>query len=309
MSSLPGWRWTFLASLALSLGAPEAGPGGTGAGPVAAAAPDGTRPAELPCPPELSDPTVPLPPGGWGRCLAFAGRVWRARRSETPTGAGPNHWSDAPGSVQVDAQGRLQLTLEERGGRWYGVELVTPLEPGWPTLELDLEMPGFADDHVIFGAFLYRDDRREIDLELGRWGEPGAPSAQFVLVDQPLRRWRFQLPPGRSQHHLRWAPGDLDFCSQAEDQPAVRWGVEGVAVPHPQEHRLHLNLWLYRGAPATAPAQVTIEAVRVRVTPFQDGTGPPFDPPSTAPCVSFPNETHPADGVTPTAHELLLPSP
>jgi hypothetical protein len=104
--------------------------------------------------------TVALTP----RIIQFAGRNWEVKVGFG--GPGPNNWSDTDQSVWVDADGRLHLRLREVGGVWYAAEVRTVLPTKYGMHRFYLIGPvDQLDRNVIFSAFVYGDDSKEIDIE------------------------------------------------------------------------------------------------------------------------------------------------
>ena len=57
------------------------------------------------------------------------------------------------------------------------------------------------------------DARRELDVELSRWGNPASKNAQFVVQPfyVPENVVRFDAPAGRMTYTLRWQPESATF--------------------------------------------------------------------------------------------------
>lgn len=214
-------------------------------------------------------------PARWpsSRTLSFSGLEWHVRAAGTG-GPGPNLWSDAGESVRIDEEGRLRLRLRADGLTWHAAEVWTVLPEGRARVEVHLdEVPPALPPEAVLGLFVYRDDRSELDVELGRFGDPAHPGAQFAVAPQlrPGNLHRFPLPvaPGPSVHVIEWGEEAVGFESRFPGGPPVRWRYEGPDVPEPGGHALHLNLWLAGGrAPAEEQGvEVVIGKVIVRPLP------------------------------------------
>ncbi len=150
----------------------------------------------------------------------------------------------------MDAEGWLDGAITHDGGRWYGVELVTD-SPPWPRAELSLQTaPEQLDTAAVLGFFLYRDDRSELDVELGRWSVPEAAPGQFAL-HSPGGDWLERFERGATgegtRHTIDWRRGSLAFDSCDASNRCTHWSAPANAAPPWQGHRLHLNLWLHHG--------------------------------------------------------------
>jgi hypothetical protein len=211
------------------------------------------------------------------RVVLFDGRAWVARESDYPTGAGPNRWSSSAESVFTDAAGRLHLRLVPAGGGWSSAEVSTPLPDthGRITVELETE-PAALDDAVVAAAFVYRNDQSEIDVELGRWGTPSAPDAQFVVAPaiREDRLRRFEIPGGAAPitFVIDWREDRVDFESVPARGAATQWSFRGPGRPRPGGHRLHLGLWLREPAPRSGGVtEVVFRSARVSRLPRDGG--------------------------------------
>ena len=223
-------------------------------------------------------------PAAAERRLEFSGYEWIVRHTREPEGPGPNRFVANPSTVWVDDEGALHLRTWQRSGRWYCAEIILDAEVGYGTYEFTLEAdPARFDPQVILGFFTYDTDavdadHREIDVELGRFGDPSRGHAQYVVqpASEPGNAYVFdtRLSGSHSTHGFRWSPGRVDFRSVhghtddvfedgiASERIIQEWYTAGVAVPEPGDERLRINLWLYRGEPATRDHEVVIQSVR-----------------------------------------------
>jgi hypothetical protein len=203
------------------------------------------------------------------REVVFDGRTWVARHSDYLTGAGPNRWSSSAESVFTDAAGRLHLRLVPSGGGWLSAEVSTPLPEAYARVTVELETePAALDAAVVAAAFVYRNDQSEIDVELGRWGAPSAPDAQFVVAPaMPSDRLhRFELPRGAAPvtFVVDWRDDRVAFEALPARGEAARWTFRGEAIPRPGGHRLHLALWLRERAPrGDGATEIVLRSARV----------------------------------------------
>lgn len=214
-----------------------------------------------------------LNPTADARDIVFAGRVWHVKSGYG--GPGPNHWSDAPDSVWVDAAG-LHLRLREVGGTWYGAEVYSAActRPGTHRFYLDAALEDL-DVNVIAAPFLYRDDLNELDIEFARWGDPTADVGQFVVQPSAVERFELNLAGTYTTHTIRWRPTEVRFISvhghyAFPPDPGLvihRWRYAGPDLPEIDGMRVHLNLWLMSGLPPTDGAEVEIVLTDVELPP------------------------------------------
>lgn len=213
---------------------------------------------------------LPLPIStAWSeRTVVFSGRVWNLRESNSPVGAGPNYWSASPEAIYVDQKG-LHLGLRQQAGTWYSAEVSTQVPRQDMRVSLELSGPlGNSDPNVIIAAFLYLNDKSELDFEFGRFGKRSGPNGQFVVAPpNPENMHTFELRAEENTAHLQlnWRTEKVTFQLSTVRSPKRLWSRGGSAVPNPSGHRLHVNIWLYQGRPPTnnMPASITISSLRI----------------------------------------------
>jgi len=194
--------------------------------------------------------------------LTFSGYEWEIRQTPTDRG-GLNDYD--PRNATVDDHGQLHLKLAERDGRWAGAEVILTRALGYGTYEFDIQDTARLDPAAVLGMVTWDElgagtEHRELDIEIGRWGDPRNKDGQFVVQPQYVaaNEFRFATPPGRLTHSLRWGPGRAVFATSRLS--AGRNATSLVAqheftsgVPSPGNARVHVNLLYYRAAPH-APA-------------------------------------------------------
>ena len=218
------------------------------------------------------------------RRIEFSGYEWIVRRSAGAEGPGPNVFGDDEESVRVDEDGALRLAIRPRGRGWVSAEVILDAPVGYGTYEFQIEAdPTAFDPPVILGMFTYDESApdehyREIDIELGRFGDADAPTAQYVLqppdADGNRTRFDLNLDGTHSTHAFRWAPGVIDFASSHGHQQDILdgggawgsqiafWSIEGEHVPDPGNERLRINLWLYEREAPSRPHEAVIRSFR-----------------------------------------------
>jgi hypothetical protein len=196
--------------------------------------------------------------------IAFSGYRWSVRQSKDRVGPGPNFFGDQ--GVQVDAEGRLHLAIVRKKAGWFCSEVVLNRSLGYGEYRFAVRNK-VLDANSVFGMFLWdarapRLHFREFDIELSRWGDPRKANAQFAV--QPYRRAgnlvRFELAEGLAELLFKWSPGRL-VCRAVARGSLVKEHLFARGVPTPGKEHIHMNLWLYRGAPPASgkPASVVVE--------------------------------------------------
>lgn len=204
------------------------------------------------------------------RILNFCGYEWAVKVQPTPSGPGPNYFSDREEDVWVDEEG-LHLTVTKRDGNWYCTEVIIQESFGYGTYIFHTKTePEYVDPNVIAGMFTWDAElpwpNRELDFEFARWSDPDDPTnAQFVL--QPFTtpgNWlRYRIEPDENNPYLTqvvtWQKGRADFKTargQFDSPDAIpeetvisAWTHTGDTVPEPRHENIRVNLWLDDGLP------------------------------------------------------------
>jgi hypothetical protein len=200
--------------------------------------------------------------GQRSRALVFSGYEWSVKSSRDRVGPGPNMFS--PDNVSVDAAGRLRLRIVRRGESWTSAEISSRLTFGYGTYRFNVVgVP--RDPRAVLGLFTWDEDtadryRREIDIELSRWGDPEHPNAQCVV--QPSRRpgntVRFEMPNGSAVHEFTWSRKGVSCFSRlvhSTGEPSTPSFFHRRDLPEsPPEGtaNVRINLWLFEGLPPSA---------------------------------------------------------
>ena len=214
---------------------------------------------------------------GAPRRLRFSGYEWVVKSSRGPVGPGPNVFSEE--NVEVDDDGQLRLKIARRGGRWTSAEIGSRRDLGYGTYRFSVAA-GPRDPRAILGLFTWSDHdddahHREIDIEIGRWGDADGPNAQCTVQpsSRPGNLIRFELPDGPAVHEFNWSRSGISCRSQIEASA-------GSALPFVHRHQfresappagtanVRINLWLADGLPPSNDG--VIEAIVQRFEYFPE---------------------------------------
>lgn len=214
-----------------------------------------------------------------GRTLQFSGLTWKVKAHESPTGPGPNYFSDSEDDVWTDGGGRLHMRIAQRDGKWYCTEVYTTETLGYGTYTFTLaSRVDQLDRNIVLGLFTWDDEApaynyREIDIEFSRWGIEANENAQYVV--QPydtagnMERFNAALAGDASTHIVNWGADSVHFSSfQGSASPPNppdeiwAWAYAGDDAPPAGMESARINLWLYEGnAPSDGlGAEVVIES-------------------------------------------------
>jgi hypothetical protein len=114
------------------------------------------------------------------------------------------------------------------------------------------------------------DVRNELDIELSRWGIPGAKNAQYVVQPfyVPENVARFTVPAGVLTHILRWDRGTASFKTVpgsvvGPGSKTISAHVFTSGIPTPAAETVHIGFYDFHHSKSTLqlPAEVVIEKV------------------------------------------------
>lgn len=207
-----------------------------------------------------------LPASASARTIEFSGHTWEVRASGGLAGPGPNIFSGATKSVWVDSTGALHLKIRKEKGKWLSAEVFSQQFLGRGTYSWTVQSTvSNLNPRAVLGLFSYSSDTSEIDVEVARWNNPFDPTnAQFTV--QPYFNdgniWRFTTPSGPTTYGFDWGASTIDFSG-----PAGPWQYSGPDVPVFDDHRAHMNLWLFQGKPPTDGREVEVVLRSFSFTP------------------------------------------
>jgi hypothetical protein len=165
------------------------------------------------------------------RTIHFSGFDW-AVRNEASDHAGVRNAFD-PANVSVDDQGALHLRMAKSGDGWTSGEVKLTRALGYGTYVFVLRDISHLEPSAVFALFTWdgtgtEQNRRELDIELGRWGHAKNDNAQYVVQPYyvPTNVLKFTVPAGVQTHAIHWQPGQVTFTTRA----GAHEGAEGPVL-------------------------------------------------------------------------------
>jgi hypothetical protein len=174
-----------------------------GNGVVALAVADGEGPA----------PVLPSP-----KIVDFSGYEWTT--SAGPIfHAGSRNFFD-PANVWTDERGALHLRISGSQGKWAGAELRLTRSLGYGTYRFQVRDVSHLEPSAVLTLITWdgvgtESNRRELDVELGRWGYLVNDNVHYVVQPYyvPANFVSFRAPSGAYIHSFRWEPGQVTFST------------------------------------------------------------------------------------------------
>ncbi|MEP7362406.1 MAG: hypothetical protein ABI972_04055 [Acidobacteriota bacterium] len=200
------------------------------------------------------------------RSVSFSGYQWELR--QTPSGRGGTRNAYDPANAWTDKSGFLHLRIDKQAKDWTSAEVTLTHSLGYGSYRFVVRDMSKLEPAVVFSVFTWDEagPPREMNIEIGRWGETAVKNAQYVIQPYyvPANVVRFMAPAGVLTHSFRWEPGRVIF----QTARGVGAGATPVAshtfssgVPAPGSEAVHMNLYVYdnKSNPLRNSAEVVVE--------------------------------------------------
>jgi hypothetical protein len=203
----------------------------------------------------------------------FSGYTWRVRWKPSDRGGTVNPYH--PDNVYVDKAGALHLRILNRDGQWTCSEVNLTHSLGYGTYSFTVEDTSRFEPSVVFGIFTWdfstdRENHREFDIDISRWGDPENKNAEFIVQPNfvPANISRFDTPAGKLRYIIIWEPGRITMetyrLSAHSDSSLVYKHVFTSEVPTAGSEALRMTFYVYRkptgdSLPLQHPAEVVVD--------------------------------------------------
>jgi hypothetical protein len=202
------------------------------------------------------------------KTLHFSGYEWKIRQTASDPGGSRNYYE--PANAWTDEHGFLHLRISRRADEWQSAEVSLSHSLGYGSYRFVVRDVSSLEPAAIFSISTWDDagPSREMDIEIGRWGERTGKNAQYVVQPYyvPANTVRFETPPGIVEYSFRWEPGRVSF--QSVRGVGSRGGSNLIAkhiftsgVPSPGNEAIHLNHYVFTStrSPLQNGSEVVIE--------------------------------------------------
>jgi hypothetical protein len=199
-------------------------------------------------------PVLPSP-----KILSFSGYEWT-----TSTGpifhAGSRNFFD-PANVWTDERGALHLRISGSPGKWTAAELKLTRSLGYGTYRFQLRDVSHLEPSALLTLITWdgvgpERNRRELDVELGRWGYLDNTNVHYVVQPYyvPANFVAFRMPAGVYTHSFRWEPGQVTFSTVAGSGMTgggrvINRHVFTFGVPSPGGESVRIALYVFHLGP------------------------------------------------------------
>ena len=198
-------------------------------------------------------PALPSP-----KILNFSGYEWT-------TSAGPifrvgsRNFFD-PANVWTDERGALHLHISGSPGKWAAAEVKLTRSLGYGTYRFQVRDVSHLEPSAILTLVTWdgvgtESNRRELDVELGRWGYLENTNVNYVVQPYyvPANFVAFRVPPGAYTHSFRWEPGQVMFStvvgSANTGGRVINRHVFTSGVPPPEGELVRIGLYVFHRGP------------------------------------------------------------
>jgi hypothetical protein len=210
----------------------------TGGPVVAVAVVPGTGPA----------PVIPPP-----KTIHFSGYDWELRRQPSQRGGRPVPYD--PQNASVDAKGFLHLRTSEDAGKWLGAEVRLTQSLGQGLYKFTVRDVSHFEPAEALSMFTWDElageqHHREVDIEIGRWGDPSSKNGQYVVqpAEEPANMVRFEVPAGPLTYSFRWEPGKISFQT-VRGSATIAAHEFTSGVPSPGGESVNISMYVSGGSP------------------------------------------------------------
>jgi hypothetical protein len=194
-------------------------------------------------------PVLPSP-----KILNFSGYEWTTSAGPIFR-AGSRNFVD-PANVWTDERGALHLRISGSPGKWSATEVKLTRSLGYGTYSFQLRDVSHLEPSALLTLITWdgvgsESTRRELDVELGRWGELENTNVNYVVQPYyvPANIVAFRAPPGAYTHSFQWEPGQVTFSTVAGSGNTggrvVNRHVFTSGVPSPEGKSVRIGLYVF----------------------------------------------------------------
>ncbi|MBZ5574880.1 MAG: hypothetical protein LAO09_23750 [Acidobacteriia bacterium] len=187
------------------------------------------------------------------KTINFSGYEW-ALSSGSIYRAGSRNFFD-PANVWTDANGALHLRISGSQSKWTAAEVKLTRSLGYGTYRFQVRDISHLEPSAVLTLVSWdgvgtEQNRRELDVELSRWGYTNNDNAHYVVQPYyiPANIVRFRIPAGVFTHSFHWEPRQVTFSSAAGSgstgAPLLKQHVFNSGVPVAGNESVRISLYV-----------------------------------------------------------------
>ncbi len=189
------------------------------------------------------------------KTLSFSGYEWTTSRGPIFR-AGSRNLFD-PANAWVDKKGALHLRISGEPEKWSAAEVKLNGSLGYGTYRFQVEDTTHLEPSAVLTLITWdgvgtERDRRELDIELSRWGFVDNTNVHYVVQPYyiPANFFRSRVPAGTFTHAFRWEPGQVTFSTMtgsgnAAGDRIINQHVFTSGVPSPAGQTVRIALYVF----------------------------------------------------------------
>src|ERR1700690_2546980 len=162
---------------------------------------------------EGAAPVLPSP-----KILNFSGYEWTTSTGPIFRAASRNFFD--PANVWTDERGALHLRISGSPGKWTAAEVKLTRSLGYGTYSFQVRDLSHLEPSALLTLITWdgvgtESNRRELDVELGRWGYVNNDNVHYVVQPYyvPANFVAFRIPAGFYTYSFRWEPAQVTFST------------------------------------------------------------------------------------------------
>lgn len=212
----------------------------------------------------------PEPPTTAPKMVNFSGYDWRVRIGASYRGGSRNAFD--PENAWTDKSGALHLRITSSQDGWKSAEVKLVRSLGYGTYRFKVGDVSHLEPSAILTLLDWdglgtEQNRRELDIEIGRWGFEDNDNAQYVVQPYyiPVNIAKFRVPGGVLTYSFHWEPGQVTFSTVAGSPDratrVISQHVFTSGVPSPVGDSVRISLYAFGNGqvPLKKETEVVIE--------------------------------------------------
>jgi hypothetical protein len=190
--------------------------------------------------------------------VQFSGYDWVARAAPSDRGGKCDY---DPSNVWTDEKGALHLRISGTPGAWKCAEVSLTSSLGYGTYVFVMQDVSKLEPAAVSAIFTWdgpaeKENHREFDIEVSRWGEHARENARYAIQPYYLAGnvARFVIPAGSFAHSIRWEAGRIQFKTVRSNNislrgPSLAEHSFQSGVPSPGNERVRLSVYAFQRGP------------------------------------------------------------
>lgn len=206
--------------------------------------------------------------------LRFSTYDWTVRQTGSDRHGTPHHYKIS--NTSVDAQGYLHLRVTKQDTEWTCAEVALPRSLGYGRYEAVVDGLDRLEPATVFDMFTWDragtdQNRREINTQFTRWGDPKAENGEFSVQPyyRPVNTYRYSTSIAPLLLTMFWQSSRVQFTTSKVDasgrpQGQVAEHTFTADIPSPASEAIHLNLCIfdYGKVHQTSDSEVVVKSFR-----------------------------------------------